>query len=155
MRNLLIYLAAIFFALVVAPAAWAQGTSVTVDPEPYLQVIVGVVSTFALAALAYIRSKLPEKLAVYFDQIQVDKLLEKALGYGAARIKGAGWAKPVKVDVANPWIAMAIEYIDDRAPAFLEKYGRSALEKMLLARIPLDQAEAVKPGPLASLAPSA
>jgi hypothetical protein len=100
-----------------------------------LQLFQPVIAAAIIASLGWLAAKfLPPQWLQLLAQLRVNQLLKTAIGAGIAHTAGAMAGQKLEIDIANKVLDEALQYLDQRAPQLVKKYG-PALEQMLIARL--------------------
>ena len=127
-------------------------TSVSVPWGDWVQAAVGLLNQIALplvaAIVAWASRILPAALVGYLKMLQVEQLLNRAVGWGLSSVSGAAAGRELKVDVGNQVLAAALTYAIQHAPSLVEWAGGSiALREKIIARLTLEPGATVSTSP--------
>lgn len=137
-------------ALIAAPAyaqeASEAATKIGIPWGNWLGAVVDFLATVAvpivLAFLARLFAVLPGPVVQLLRTMQVEQLLQRAVDFGLNAVKGAAKDKTLSVDTGSEVVAMALNYVIDKAPAKLIQFmgGELAIREMILARLKIEEA---------------
>jgi len=140
------------FALIAMPAlaqdvsAAQSATQIGIPWGAWLGSIVDFLSTIiipiVLAFLARLFAILPGPVIQLLKTMQVEQLLARAVDFALNAVEGAAKGKVLTIDTGSEVVAMAVNYVIDKAPAKLVEFigGELALREMILARLHVEEA---------------
>jgi hypothetical protein len=142
--RILVALSAIVIGLA-APALAADAipvSMVTIPVGDLLAPVISIAWTLIGGGAVWLAHRLLARVGVSDDNHQIDALIETAISFGANAVAGARpklMGETISVNVANPVLAAALEYVLTAAkPWMLAHMGSPAtIAKWIWARMPL------------------
>lgn len=140
----LVFALGLFLAIWLIPLpALAQdgGTIVTIPWGDWLVAILAnsgeIIIAIAGIALTRLLLILPKPIADFVKTLRVEQFLERAVDYGISATSGAAKGKVLTVQTGSEVVALAVNYVIDKAPAALVRWmgGVERIREMILARL--------------------
>lgn len=98
-------------------------TTLTIPYGSILAQLAPALIAIAAAIFTFSWRLLPGPVAALASAIHIDDLLQKAIASGINSIAGAAAGETLKIDVVNPVLGKALEYVLEMAPSMVPALG--------------------------------
>jgi len=106
-----------------APGSSLFATALTIPYGDILSKLAPTLIAIAAAIFTFSWRLLPAPVAALASAIHIDDLLQKAIASGINSVAGAAAGETLKIDVANPVLEKALEYVLEIAPSMVPVLG--------------------------------
>lgn len=148
-RSLVATLLAVALITMPAAALAASETQVSIPWGDWLASILTFANEIVVplvgVVVAWALKQLPPAVAGYLKTLQVEQLLDRAIGWGLTAVRGAAEGKQLTFDIGNKVAAQAVQYAVDHAPTLVAWMGGPAkLKEKILARLDVTEGTVVR-----------